>query len=222
MNSVEPLVDRPDARLREGFDGIPTSIIADVTGGDERTMESAIKPVRDDTTMAGTALTVKAAPGDNLIIHKAITMAEPGDVLVIDAQKHVESAHMGELMCSSCQANGLAGVVVDGAIRDRRELVDLGFPVYARGVHPQGPTKNNPGSINVPVSCGGRIVQPGDIVVGDDEGVAVVPAADADSILSEAEAKLSHESDLRERVRDGEYLLDLQGYDALYEEIQES
>lgn len=220
MHSVEPLLERPDSDLVDRFDGIPTSIVADVIAGDERTMESAIKPLASDTTMAGTALTVKAAPGDNLIIHKAITMAEPGDVLVIDAQKHVESAHMGELMCTSCQANGLAGVVIDGAIRDRRELVDLGFPVYARGVHPQGPKKNNPGSINVPISCGGRTVQPGDMVVGDDEGVAVLPAAEAESILPDAEAKLSHESDLRERVRDGEYLLHLQGYDTLYEEIQ--
>jgi len=220
MHSVKPLVERPDSDLVERFDGIPTSIIADVTGDDKRTMESAIKPVRDETTMAGSALTVKVAPGDNLVIHKAITMAEPGDVLVVDADKHVESAHVGELMCTSCAANDLAGVVIDGAVRDRRELVDLGFPVYARGVHPQGPKKNNPGSINVPISCGGRSVHPGDVVVGDDEGVAVVPASDAASILPEAEAKLSHESDLRKRVREGEYLFDLQGYESLYEEIQ--
>jgi 4-hydroxy-4-methyl-2-oxoglutarate aldolase len=169
--------------------------------------------------MAGSALTVKAAPGDNLIIHKAITMAEPGDVLVVDGDGYTGTAYLGELMAASCRANGLAGVVVDGAVRDRVELAEMGFPVYARGVNPQGPFKQDPGSINVTVSVGGVTVDPGDVVVGDGDGVAVVPSADAEAVLADAREKVAAEAELRERVEDGEYLHDIGGYDELFADL---
>ena len=219
MHTVDPDVDRPDPELVRQFEGVPSSIASDVTGNVGFAMDSGIEPLYDGVDLAGSALTVKAAPGDNLIIHKAITLAEPGDVLVIDANGYVETGHVGELMCASCQAHGLAGLVIDGAIRDRTDVEEMGFPVYARGVHPQGPLKQDPGSINVTVSVGGVTVEPGDVLVGDDDGVTVIPKNRAGEVLERSREKLEREAELRELVEDGAYLFDLGGYDELYERL---
>lgn len=219
MHTIETDVDRPDPELVSAFEGVPSSIVSDVTGNVGVAMDAGIGPVYRGAETAGTAVTVKAVPGDNLIIHRAITMAEPGDVLVIDGDGYTGTAYLGELMCASCQAQGLAGVVIDGAIRDRADVAEMDFPLYARGVNPQGPFKQDPGSINVTVSCGGVTVDPGDIVVGDGDGVSVVPAEDAESVLGNAREKLAAEGDLRERVEAGEYLYDIGGYDEILENL---
>lgn len=219
MHTIASGVDRPDPELVSSFEGIPSSIVSDVTGNVGVAMDADIEPVYRGAEVAGTALTVKAVPGDNLIIHKAITVAEPGDVLVIDGDGYTGTAYLGELMCASCRAQGLAGVVIDGAIRDRADVAEMGFPLYARGVHPQGPFKQDPGSINVTVSCGGVSVDPGDVVVGDGDGVSVVPAEDAEAVLEAAREKLAAERDLRERVEAGEYLYEIGGYDEILENL---
>ena len=219
MHTVETDVERPDPELVSAFEGVPSAIVSDVMGNTGVAMDSGIAPVATGTGMAGTALTVKASPGDNLIIHRAIAMAEPGDVLVVDGDGYTETAYMGELMCASCAAHDLAGVVVDGAVRDREELAAMGFPVYARAFHPQGPLKGSPGSINVPVSCAGVTVNPGDIVVGDGDGLSVVPADEAEAVLERSREKVAAEADLRERVEDGEYLYEIGGYDELFEDL---
>ncbi|MFC7205307.1 4-carboxy-4-hydroxy-2-oxoadipate aldolase/oxaloacetate decarboxylase [Haloferax namakaokahaiae] len=220
MHTVKPDIERPDREVVTAFEKVPSSIASDVTGNVRFAMDSGIKPVYEGAEFAGSAVTVKAEPGDNLIIHKAITLAEPGDVLVIDANGYVETAHLGELMCASCKANNLAGIVIDGAIRDRTDISEMQFPVYARGVHPQGPLKQNPGSINVTVTCGEVAVDPGDILVGDDDGVTVVPREDAERVLEAAKEKLTAEKNTRELVEEGEYLYNFKGYDKLYENIE--
>lgn len=219
MHTVEPDIERPDLDLVEAFKGVPSSIASDVTGNVRFAMDSGIKPIYEDADLAGSAVTIKAEPGDNLIIHKAITMAEPGDVLVIDANGYVETGHVGELMCASCKANDLAGIVIDGAIRDRIGIAAMEFPVYARGVHPQGPLKQDPGSINVTITCGDVTVNPGDILVGDDEGITVVPQSSAERVLEDAREKMTAESNTRELVDEGEYLYELKGYDDLFEKL---
>lgn len=219
MHAVETDIDRPDADLVSAFESVPSAIVSDVSSTPDVAMEAALSPIGRDIGMAGTALTVSASPGDNLAIHKAITMAEPGDVLVVDGDGYTGAAFVGELMCASCQANDLAGVVIDGAVRDRAELEALSLPVFARAVHPAGPLKAHPGSINVPVTCGGVTVTPGDIVVGDDDGVAVVPASAAADTLERARAKADRERELRERVADGEYLYEIGGYDAVFADL---
>lgn len=220
MHTVEPDIERPDPELVAAFEGVPSSIVSDVTGNVRFAMDSGIKPVYEGADLAGSAVTVKVEPGDNLIIHKAITMAEPGDVLVIDANGYVETGHLGELMCASCKSNDLSGVVIDGAIRDRIDIAEMEFPVYARGVHPQGPLKQNAGSINVTVTCGEVSVNPGDILVGDDEGVTVVPKESAERVLEDSREKMTAEGNTRELVDEGEYLYELKGYDKLYENIE--
>ncbi|ELK55771.1 MULTISPECIES: 4-carboxy-4-hydroxy-2-oxoadipate aldolase/oxaloacetate decarboxylase [Haloferax] len=219
MHTIEPDVERPDRELVEAFEEIPSTIVSDVTGNIGLTMDAGLRPAYDGVEMAGTAVTVKAAPGDNLIIHKAITLTEPGDVLIIDCDGYTDTGHVGELMCTSCQANGLAGLVIDGAYRDSREIAEMEFPVYGRGVNPQGPLKQDPGSINVTVSVGGVSVDPGDIVIGDDDGLAVIPREGAEEVLERAHEKLSAEDSVREEVLEGEYLYELNGYDELFENL---
>lgn len=219
MHRVEPDIDRPDREVVAAFEGIPSAVVSDVTGNVRVVMDSGLEPLFEGIDLAGSAVTVQAEPGDNLIIHKAITLAEPGDVLVVDANGYVETGHVGELMCASCAANDLAGLVIDGAVRDSTDIAAMEFPVYSRGVHPQGPVKQDPGSINVPVVCGGVAVDPGDVLVGDDDGVAVVPRDRARTVLDAAREKLAAESDTRERVETGEYLYEFKGYDALYEKL---
>jgi 4-hydroxy-4-methyl-2-oxoglutarate aldolase len=219
MHTVETDVDRPDADLVSAYESIPSAIVSDVRSRPDVAMDAGLGPVGRGVEMAGTALTVSASPGDNLAIHKAITMAEPGDVLVVDGDGYTGAAFMGELMCASCQANDLSGVVVDGAVRDRADLEELDLPVFARGVHPAGPLKAHPGSINVPVTCGGVSVTPGDIVVGDDDGVSVVPAEAAEATLERARTKMADETELRERVERGDYLYDIGGYATVFDDL---
>lgn len=220
MHTIEHDIERPDRDVVAAFEEIPSTIVSDVTGNVGVTMDPGIRPASDGIEMAGTAITVKAAPGDNLIIHKAITMAEPGDVLVIDCDGYVGTGHVGELMCTSCKANDLAGLVIDGGYRDSREIAEMEFPVYGRGVNPQGPLKQDSGSVNVTVSCGGVSVDPGDIVVGDDDGLAVIPGDGAERVLELAREKLDAEDTTREEIEDGTYLFDLKGYDELFEELE--
>ena len=143
------------------------------------------------------------------MIHKAITLAKPGDVLVVNAGGFKDYAVFGDLMALSCKVHLLAGIVVDGAVRDAEGLQELGFPAFARAVLPTGPFKDSPGSINVPVSCGGVPVLPGDIVVGDADGVMVVPRAEAADVLAKAQATVAKEEGMRARLRNGEYIYDI-------------
>lgn len=220
MHTIEHEVRRPDRETVKAFKEVPSTIVSDVTGNVGLTMDAGIKPAGEGVEMAGTVVTVKAAPGDNLIIHKAITMAEPGDVLVIDCDGYTDTGHIGELMCRSCQANDLAGLVIDGAYRDSREIAEMEFPVYGRGVNPQGPLKQDPGSINVTISCGGVSVDPGDIIVGDDDGLAVIPGDGAAHVLESANEKIQSENSTRKEVEDGTYLFELNDYDELFEEME--
>lgn len=156
-----------------------------------------------DVIMCGPAVTVRVRPGDNLMIHKALMMVQPGDVLVIDGGGDLTQALMGGLMRTTCMAKGLAGVVIDGAVRDLAEWAQDGMPVFARGHTHRGPGKDGPGEINVPVACAGLVVMPGDLVLGDADGVIAVPAAEAAAVLERARAHLLREARIRESNRTG-------------------
>jgi regulator of RNase E activity RraA len=168
------------------------SILADVAGR-RGTMDGRIAPLAPSMRVAGPAFTVEVRPGDNLMIHTAMTMAKPGDVLVIDGKADRTCALMGAIMISACRKMGLGGVVIDAAVRDTEELRALGFPVYAVGANPNGPTKYVPGRINWPVSCGGAAVRPGDLIVGDADGIVVIEREKAASLLDAAAQKVADE-----------------------------
>lgn len=158
-------------------------------------MDPGMQP-RSGLPLCGLAVTVNARPGDNLMVHKALQIAQPGDVVVACTNGNTTSAVFGELMCRTAVAAKIGGLVVDGAIRDVDGITALGFPAYSRSVTPGGCDKDGPGEINVTISCGGAVVQPGDIVVGDVDGIAVVPREDAAEVL-----ELVHDLMEKERKR---------------------
>lgn len=168
---------RPDVSLINLFKDLPVANIDDCmnrTAG----VDPAIKPF-NKTPLLGCAFTVKVPEGDNLMFHKAMDLAQPGDVIVIDAGGDTNRAIFGELMVSYCKARGIAGVIVDGSIRDADALAQMEIAVYAKGVTPNGPYKNGPGEINTPVAFGGKVICPGDIIVGDSDGIVVIKPEEA-------------------------------------------
>ena len=169
------------------------AILADVAGR-RGTMHGRIAPLDRAMRCAGPALTIEVRPGDNLLIHAAMTFAQPGDVLVIDGKSDLTCALMGAIMMNQCKAKKLGGVVVDGAVRDVEELIELGFPVFCAGTNPNGPTKFQPGRVNWPISIGGVAVQPGDLIVGDADGVVVIERERAASLIALAQAKVDDET----------------------------
>ena len=174
------------------------SILADVAGR-RGTVDGRIRPLSTSTRLAGPAFTIEIRPGDNLMIHAAMAMARPGDILVVDGKADGNCALMGSIMLTACKKLGLGGVVLDGAHRDTEELLALGFPVYSIGSNPNGPTKYIPGRINWPISCGGVAISPGDLVVGDADGVVVIEREKAASMMDLAGQKVADE---QQRIAD--------------------
>jgi RraA family protein len=177
----------PEPGLVAAFSTMAAAPVADCMGR-LSSMSSDIRLMspRTGKTMAGVALTVKTRPGDNLMIHEALNLAKEGDILVVDNAGARTRALMGEVMFSYAAFKKLAGIVVDGPIRDLDCLAELGLPIYAVGSMPGGPYKDGPGEVNVPVSCGGVAVHPGDIIIGDSDGVVVIPRQDAAALLEKA------------------------------------
>ncbi|SAI28437.1 aldolase [Bordetella ansorpii] len=179
------------------------AILADVAGR-RGALSGRIRPLHPGMKLAGTAFTVEVRPGDNLMIHAAISLAQPGDVLVIDGKGDLSSALMGTIMMTACQKLGLAGVVMDGAARDSIEIIEMNYPVFAAGTNPNGPTKNVPGRIGHPVSVGGVTVQPGDFIIGDNDGVVVVEREKIEGLLPAAEKKVRDEAARIEAIKGGD------------------
>lgn len=163
-------------------------------------MDCAINPVERGMFMVGTALTVETSDGDNFPIHVA-SYSQDGDgyVMVIDGKGYDKRAYLGDLIMGACQASGFEGIVIDGYTRDKDGNIELGFPVYSRGSMPRGPIKKNEGNINTVIECAGVIVKPGDLVVGDSDGVCVIPREHIETVLVEAEKKKAYE-DNREKT----------------------
>lgn len=186
-------IARVDAQVVEQAAQFPSSILADVAGR-RGGLHGRIAPLAPSMRFAGPAITVEVRPGDNLMIHAAMAVAQPGDVIVVDGKGDLSSALMGEIMSQQCVALGIAAVVIDGAVRDSEAIRELGFPMYAAGLNPNGPTKFVPGRLNHPISIGGVTVHPGDLVVGDADGVTVIERAKAATMLSLAADKVAAET----------------------------
>ena len=184
----------------EAYREIPTSIISDNM---ERlfAMESKIRPFHPKPIMVGHALTIHCPPGDNLVLQKAIEMAEPGDILVFNAGGDTTQAPVGEIVVSNCIRRGVAGLVIDGVVRDSDILPTLAIPVFAKGVTHRGCYKEGPGEINVTIACGGVVVRPGDLVVGDSDGIVIVPYEEAEGLLPKLLKKIAQEEQVLEQIR---------------------
>ena len=175
-------VPRAPADLVERFREHATSNIADAMGR-FHFMDFGIRQ-RSGLPLCGVAVTVDARPGDNLLVHKALEVAQPGDIVIVNTNGNTTSAVFGELMCRTAVGAKLGGIVVDGAIRDVDGITMLGFPAYSRAVCAGGCDKDGPGEVNFPVTCGRTVVAPGDVVVGDVDGVVIIPREDAEDVLA--------------------------------------
>lgn len=161
------------------------------------TMRHEIKPIYNCGGFVGTAVTLHLSVGDSLLVCKSIEVAQPGDVIVIDANGTCDNAVWGDIRSLACKIKGIAGVVIDGAVRDVAGIRETGFPVYARAVTCRSSSKNTHGEINVPISCGGIPVNPGDIIVADESGVVAIPPANAEQVLQVCRKKVSSEALMR-------------------------
>jgi len=189
---------RPPCELVEMFRDVPVANIDDCMNR-TAAVRSCIKPL-NHSPLLGTAFTVKVSEGDNLMFHKAIDMAQHGDVIVIDAGGDVNRAIFGELMISYCKVRGLAGVIVDGAVRDKDELSEMDFPVYCKGSTPNGPYKNGPGEINTIISFAGQMVRPGDIIVGDGDGIIIIKPEEAKYVVSQVKKVIEKEVKIKNKI----------------------
>jgi regulator of RNase E activity RraA len=197
---INPSVRYVSPEIVEAYREIPTSIISDNM---ERlfAMESKIRPFHPKPIMVGHALTIHCPPGDNLVLQKAIEMAEPGDILVFNTGGDTTQAPVGEIVVSNCIRRGVAGLVIDGAVRDSDILPNLAIPVFAKGVTHRGCYKDGPGEINVTIACGGVVVRPGDLVVGDSDGIVIVPYEEAEGLLPKLLKKVEQEEQVLEKIR---------------------
>ncbi|WP_304459885.1 4-carboxy-4-hydroxy-2-oxoadipate aldolase/oxaloacetate decarboxylase, partial [Alicyclobacillus sendaiensis] len=201
---------RPDRALVEQVGAYSVATLHEAMG---RTglMLPYMRPVYRGARAFGTAVTVLCHPGDNLMIHASVEVCQPGDLLVVTTTSPSTDGMFGELLATSLKAHGVAGLVIEAGVRDVEELESMGFPVWSRAISAQGTVKATPGSVNVPVVCAGTLVEPGDIVVADADGVVCVPKARAEEVVQRAKARVEREAATRSRLAAGELGLDIYG-----------
>ncbi|MCL3817639.1 4-carboxy-4-hydroxy-2-oxoadipate aldolase/oxaloacetate decarboxylase [Aeromicrobium wangtongii] len=208
MSIVVRGIARTDGALVDGLAACGVSTVHEAQGR-TNLLDPALRPIYSGARIAGTAVTVSVAPGDNWMIHVAVEQCQPGDLLVVAPTSPSEAGYFGDLLATSVQARGVRGLVIDAGCRDVADLTEMQFPVWSRHVAAYGTVKETLGSVNVGLVCAGQWVEPGDVVVADDDGVVVVPRAAAEQVLLAARAREEKEAAARERYARGELGLDV-------------
>jgi 4-hydroxy-4-methyl-2-oxoglutarate aldolase len=202
MIHIKTKFERPSKELTERFSKLGSATVHEASGR-KGAVNSAIKPIRKGLRLCGPAFTVQCGPGDNLMLHKALERAQPGDVLVTSVSGYPEGGYFGGLMAVSAVARKLGGLAIDGCIRDSEEIIAMGFPIFARGFCIRGTSKSVPGLINHPTVFGGIVVQPGDLILGDDDGLVTIARAEVESVLEKALQRVEAEIKKSDQLRSG-------------------
>jgi RraA family protein len=199
-------IERVPSDIVERYRAIDVALVSDLMNR-LYTLNSGLTPIVPPPggVLVGTACTVKVFPGDNLMVHAALDVARPGDVVVVDTAGSTINAVLGDMVTNKARARGISGFIVDGLVRDVAGMLEAGVPVFARGVTPRGPLHRGPGELNYPIACGGVSVSPGDLIMANTDGVVVVPRKSAVAVLERAEAKVAKEADYVAAVRRGEF-----------------
>lgn len=209
-------ITRPSESLIKAYNGIASATIHEAMGR-KGAIDSRIKPIYNGMKVCGSALTCKCQVGDNLTLHAAIHIAQPGDVIIASVGQYTEQGLFGDLMATSAKAKGVKGLVLDGCVRDGETLKKMGFSVFAYGLCIKGTVKETIGSLNNPIVMGDELINPGDIIVGDDDGVVVIPLEKAEAVLDLCKKRDEKEEALRNQFADGKSTWDVFGLNAILE-----